>query len=93
MLLYIVANIEHWNRILPTYANAKVIDTAVVTKKEDEVFSREEMRFFGAQIALALEYCHSKKIIYRDLKLENLVMKKNGYIQLIDFGLSKDCCL
>ena len=61
-----------------------------ITKKEDEVFSREEMQFFGAQIALALEYCHSKKIIYRDLKLENLVMKKNGYIQLIDFGLSKD---
>ena len=61
-----------------------------ITKKMDEIFSQEEIQFFGAQIALALEYCHSKKIIYRDLKLENLVMKKNGYIQLIDFGLSKD---
>ena len=36
-----------------------------------------------------LEELHSKKIIYRDLKPENLVLNKNGYLKLIDFGTAK----
>lgn len=33
---------------------------------------------------------HNKGYIYRDLKPENIIIKSNGYIQLTDFGLSKD---
>jgi len=38
---------------------------------------------------LGLEYLHSKNIVYRDLKPENLMIDHRGYLKIIDFGLSK----
>ncbi len=51
--------------------------------------SEERTRFYVASIALAFEHLHSRKIAYRDLKPENLMLEKSGYIQLVDFGFSK----
>jgi serine/threonine protein kinase len=52
-------------------------------------FPREVVRFFVAEIILALEYLHACGIVYRDLKLENLLLDAEGHICLTDFGLSK----
>lgn len=38
---------------------------------------------------MAIGYLHSEGIAHRDLKLENVLIAENGYIRLIDFGLSK----
>jgi len=52
-------------------------------------FSEDNARFYVAQIILALEHLHKNDIIYRDLKPENVLIDRDGYIRLTDFGLSK----
>ncbi len=52
-------------------------------------FDEEKVRFYGAQIALALQYLHDKGIVYRDLKPENILMDEQGYLRLADFGMAK----
>lgn len=47
------------------------------------------VRFYAAEIVLALEYLHSYKIVHRDLKPENLLLDKRGHIRVVDFGFSK----
>ena len=57
-------------------------------RKENQ-FNEDRARFYAAEILLALEYLHSQKIIYRDLKPENVLIDSEGHIRLTDFGLSK----
>jgi serine/threonine protein kinase len=49
----------------------------------------ELARFYVACITLALEYLHDSKIVYRDLKPENVFIDQTGYIKLGDFGFAK----
>jgi len=51
-------------------------------------FSAMDARSYFGMTVLALEHLHAQNIIYRDLKPENLMISENGYIKLIDFGLS-----
>ncbi|CAH0481667.1 unnamed protein product [Peronospora belbahrii] len=48
-----------------------------------------DVAFYAACLLSALEYLHGKGVLYRDLKLENLVLDADGYPKLIDFGLAK----
>jgi serum/glucocorticoid-regulated kinase 2 len=52
-------------------------------------FPEDEARFYIAELILAIEHLHMKKIIYRDLKPENVLLDDKGHIRLADFGLSK----
>jgi serum/glucocorticoid-regulated kinase 2 len=51
-------------------------------------FPEEQARFMIAQVAIALGHLHSKEIVYRDLKPENVLFNKDGYLLLADFGLA-----
>lgn len=47
------------------------------------------MRFYAAEVLLALEYLHAMGFVYRDLKPENILLHATGHIRLTDFDLSK----
>jgi serum/glucocorticoid-regulated kinase 2 len=53
-------------------------------------FKEEMVRFYIAQLILAIEYLHHQNVIYRDLKPENILVDLDGNIKLADFGLSKE---
>jgi serine/threonine protein kinase len=53
-------------------------------------FPEEVVRFYAAQLALALGELHRKGFMHRDLKLENILLQQDGYLKLIDFGVSKE---
>ena len=52
--------------------------------------SKEQTQFYAGGMILAIEYLHHKKIIYRDIKPENVMVSENNYIKLIDFGTVKE---
>ena len=57
--------------------------------RKNSGYKEKAVRFYMAQILLALEYMHNNNYIYRDLKPENILIDKEGNIKLTDFGLSK----
>ncbi|XP_006361323.1 serine/threonine-protein kinase OXI1 [Solanum tuberosum] len=57
-------------------------------KQTEKMFSDDTVRFYAAELVLALEHLHGSGIVYRDLKPENVMIQENGHIMLIDFDLS-----
>nr|AML78000.1 putative LOV domain-containing protein [Viola canadensis] len=53
-----------------------------------KVLKEDAMRFYAAEVIVALEYLHYQGIIYRDLKPENILLQSNGHVALTDFDLS-----
>ncbi|XP_059193544.1 serine/threonine-protein kinase N2-like [Centropristis striata] len=56
----------------------------------NNVFTEAQTRFYSACVVLGLEFLHLNKIIYRDLKLDNLLMDADGFVKITDFGLCKE---
>lgn len=53
-------------------------------------FPEQLARIYLCEILLALEYLHQNKIVFRDLKPDNVVFDEDGHALLTDFGLSKE---
>lgn len=53
------------------------------------LLNAKQSQFYIGSIILAIEYLHYKKIVYRDLKPENVMTDVNGFVKLIDMGAAK----
>ena len=70
--------------VLEHASGGEVLDMIMSKGKLTEDQARKYIR----QIVSALDYCHSKKIVHRDLKAENLLLDDEDNIKISDFGLS-----
>ena len=54
-------------------------------------FNERQIKFYGTQLIYGVKYLHESSIMHRDLKLENLLLDENGYLKIVDFGVSIVC--
>ncbi|KAK7303443.1 hypothetical protein RJT34_14350 [Clitoria ternatea] len=62
-------------------------------KQPGKHFPEQAVKFYVAEVLLALEYLHMLGIVYRDLKPENVLVRDDGHIMLSDFDLSLRCAV
>nr|AML79153.1 putative LOV domain-containing protein [Clinopodium serpyllifolium subsp. fruticosum] len=60
----------------------------LLDRQPTKVLREDAVRFYAAEVIVALEYLHCQGIIYRDLKPENVLLQNNGHVALTDFDLS-----
>nr|AML79425.1 putative LOV domain-containing protein [Sciadopitys verticillata] len=60
----------------------------LIDRQPTKVLREDAVRFYAAEVVVALEYLHCQGIIYRDLKPENVLLQSDGHVMLTDFDLS-----
>ncbi|CAO3571667.1 unnamed protein product [Mortierella alpina] len=58
--------------------------------QKDKRFGEHRAKFYGCEVLLALQYFHQNNIVYRDLKLDNILLTVDGHIKIADYGLCKE---
>ncbi|XP_044031480.1 serine/threonine-protein kinase N2 isoform X2 [Siniperca chuatsi] len=62
----------------------------LMTHIHTNIFTEKQAWFYSSCVLLGLEFLHQNKIVYRDLKLDNLLMDADGFVRIADFGLCKE---
>ena len=94
-----IAALEHPNILLiydygvalgaPFIVMPYVSGGTLTSRMREGPFTLDEIRFYLDQIGSALDYAHQRGIVHRDVKPSNLLIRSEGQLALMDFGLAK----
>lgn len=89
-LTYFVVG-THLNIVLEYAAGGDLGQAIKVARDSSTPFPEDDILVWFAQIASALEFVHSKKVLHRDIKAQNIFLTKDRVAKLGDFGIAKVC--
>ncbi|KAL2523497.1 Serine/threonine-protein kinase WAG2 [Abeliophyllum distichum] len=84
--LYAHLEVSHYTCLLIDYCPNGDLHS-LLNKQPGNRLPLQALRFYAAEVLLALEYLHAQGIVYRDLKPENILIREDGHIMLTDFDL------
>lgn len=84
--LYAHFTASHYTCLLIDYCSGGDLHS-LLRRQPSNRLSVQAVRFFAAEVLVALEYLHALGIVYRDLKPENILLRENGHVMLSDFDL------
>ncbi|CAE5960145.1 unnamed protein product [Arabidopsis arenosa] len=84
--LYARIDASHYTCLLIDYCPNGDLHS-LLRKQPNNRLPISAVRFFAAEVLVALEYLHALGIVYRDLKPENILIREDGHIMLSDFDL------
>ncbi|XP_051114478.1 serine/threonine-protein kinase WAG1-like [Andrographis paniculata] len=84
--LYARLEVSHYTCLLMDYCPNGDLHS-LLRKQPRYRLPVQAVRFFAAEVLVALEYLHAQGIVYRDLKPENILIRDDGHIMLSDFDL------
>ena len=71
--------------VMPFIRGGEIFKVLEIHKR----FVERDIKFYIAQLVLGVGYLHKRDIIHRDLKMENIMLDEQGYVKIIDYGLSR----
>ena len=88
---FLVQYAGHWQTRSHLYLIMEYVDGQDLLSllTQNGYFGRNVATFYLSEILVSLEYLHNLGIVYRDLKLENILVDLTGHIKIVDFGFSK----
>ncbi|KAL3508887.1 hypothetical protein ACH5RR_028288 [Cinchona calisaya] len=84
--LYAHLEVSHYTCLLMDYCPNGDLHS-LLRKQPSNRLPIDAVRFYAAEVLVALEYLHANGIVYRDLKPENILVREDGHIMLSDFDL------
>jgi protein-serine/threonine kinase len=84
--LYAHIHVSHYTCLLIDYCPGGDLHS-LLRKQPANRLPLQAVRFFAAEVLVALEYLHALGVVYRDLKPENVLLREDGHIMLSDFDL------
>lgn len=82
--IYDIGNSNGTHFIATEYVEGKTVRELI-----DKKISMKDALSIAMQVAESLTAAHSEKIVHRDIKPENIMVRPDGYVKVLDFGLAK----
>ncbi len=86
--IYSIEEYENKDGDKQLFIAMEFVDGKTLTDKKDTLSDKQKLEI-GIQIAEGLAAAHEKGIVHRDIKPDNIMIRKDGIVQIMDFGLAK----